>query len=92
MDFEDKLGPQDFRMPICSEAGCLRNTAPEVLYPLILGFLQSMTGQDWEVRIASHDVDNMGEMLTVKASVNMSIAKNKFGAVSDPLIVPKETK
>lgn len=93
MDFDDKpLRPEDFRTPNCSEAECRRNTSPEVLQPLVLGFLQAMTGQDWDVRVATLDVNDVGEFLTVKAQINLSIAKEKFGATPNPLIVPTEEK
>ncbi len=89
MDFDEKpLGPEDFRTPVCSEEECRRNTSPEVLQPLLLGFLQAMTGQDWNVRVKVTEVDDVGEFLSVGASINLSIAKEKFGAKPDPLIVP----
>ena len=92
MDFEPNrpLRPEDFRTPVSSEEECRRNTSPEVLTPLVLGFLQAMTGQNWEVRTRTVDVSDAGEFLQVRAEVNMSIAKEKFNAVADPLILPKE--
>ena len=88
MEFDERpLRPEDFRTPVCSEAECIRNTSPEVLQPLLLGYLQAMTGQDWEVRVKSLDVEGAGEFLMVKAEINLSIARAKFGAVPDPLIV-----
>ncbi len=84
------LTPEDFRTPDCSEAECHRNTSPEVLQPLILGFLQAMTGQDWDVRVGTLELTDIGEFLTVKAQVNMSISKDKYGAKAEPLVVPKE--
>jgi hypothetical protein len=92
MDFSEKpLRPEDFRTPVCSEAECRRNTSPEVLHPLILGFLQAMTGQDWEVRVKSCELEGIGDYLKIQAEVVMVISKDKFGAVPNPLIVPKET-
>jgi hypothetical protein len=91
MDFDNKpLTPDDFRAPICSESECLRNTSPEVLHSLILGYLQAMTGHDWDVRVQTLDINDVGEFLMVKAQVNMDIAKEKFGQAPRPLIVPKE--
>lgn len=88
MDFSDKpLTPDDFRTPVCSEAECRRNTSAEVLTPLILGFLQAMTGQDWFVRVEAKEVEAQGDLLCVQAVVNLSIPKAKFGAVPEPLIV-----
>lgn len=90
MDFVEPAPEVTTRTPVCTEADCKRNTSPEVLGPLLLGFLQAMTGQNWEVRVRLADVSDVGEMLLVKAEVNMGINKNKFGAAHDPEIVPPE--
>lgn len=66
--------------PNTSEAECRRSTSAEVLHPLILGFLQTITGlNEWEVRVKMAEVEDVGEFLTIKAEVNMSIPKAKFG-------------
>lgn len=74
--------------PDTSELSCRRNTSPEIIYPLILGFLQTLTGLDWKVRVRLTDVDDANADYTVKAELIMSVPKEKFGSKPDPLIVP----
>ena len=83
------LRPEDFRTPDCSEDECLRNTSPETIKLLVLGYLQAMTGQDWDVHVTAHTVENQGDMLKVFAQLNMSIGREKFNAQPKPLVVPK---
>lgn len=75
--------------PNSSELECRRNTSPEVIYPLVLGFLQTVTGLDWKVKVRLTDVDDENADYTVKAEIIMSIPKDKFGSTPDPLIIPE---
>lgn len=84
-----EISANEIPKPDTSELSCRMNTSPEVLYPLILGFLQSITGLNWEVRVKTVDVSDVGEFLMVKAEVNMSVQKDKIGSDPDPLIVPE---
>jgi hypothetical protein len=75
--------------PNSSELECRRNTSPEVIYPLILGFLQTVTGLPWQVKVKLTDIQDEHADYTVKAEIVMSIPKDKFGSAPDPLIVPE---
>lgn len=77
--------------PSSSEASCMSATAAESLHPLILGYLQTLTGLNWEVRVERTEIDGAGEFLTVRAAVNMTIAKSLIGSEPElPYLPPQE--
>lgn len=72
--------------PSSSEASCLRCSDPASLEPLLAGFLFTMTGLMWEVRVEKVPMEDIGDFLRVRALVNMSVPKEKLGtAVQAPL-------
>ncbi len=91
MEFEAQTWQPQTTMQACKD-----NTSPEVLCQVLTGFLQTVTGLPWTVRVDSVPVE-VGDVdlqvMKIRAMVSMAVPKDRIGGDPDYTreVTPVET-
>ena len=76
-----------------SEESCRRNADPQMLYLLMLAWVQSRTGiNEWKAQVNLTAVDDTTDDLVFSYNMKLSVPKNKFDSEPVAMIIPEESE